>query len=160
MLRTMTSRLALLLLALAALPAAGASAETVVPPAEFLDYARGYTLTFEENGEFAGAESFADDGRVTMETPEGVCYEGLVRSYDDRICFFYGVSDQVHCWHALRDAKGLKVRSLSDGAGQAGQTYRITGRSRRPVSCQGPAMDTGAERGRPLSRPAPRPARW
>ncbi len=147
-------------LALAALHAAGASAETVVPPAEFVEYAQGYTLTFEQDGEFAGAETFAEDGRVTWQTPDGICIDGLMRAYDDRFCFYYGIDDDVQCWHVLRDEKGLKVRRLDSGPGEPSLTYRITGRDRRPLSCTGPGRDTRLEPDGPLSLPAPRPARW
>ena len=155
----MNTRLALLL-ALAALPAAGAAAETVVPPAEFAEYAEGYRLTFEADGAFAGAETFGPDGRVTWQTPEGVCLDGLMRAYDDRLCFYYGIRADIQCWHVLRDEQGLKVRSLDGGPSPAGLTYRITERDRQPLSCHGPGRATGHQPDRPLSRPAPRPARW
>ncbi|HUF56230.1 MAG TPA: hypothetical protein VMM55_06675 [Thermohalobaculum sp.] len=155
----MKTRLALLLAL--ALPAAGAvGADTIVPPDEFLAYAEGYTLTFEQDGEFAGAERFGPDGAVTWQTPEGVCLDGLMRAYDERLCFYYGVSDVVQCWHVLRDEQGLKVQSLGDGPGEPGLTYRITGRSRQPLSCGGPERETRVGPDEPLSPPVPRPARW
>ena len=147
--------------AVAAVLSGTAQAETVVPPAEFREYAEGYTLYFEQDGEFAGAEIFAPDGRVTWQSPEGACLDGLWRSYDDRLCFYYGIGDQVECWNVLSDEDGLKVRSLGSGAAPAGLTYRITGRDRQPLSCSGPGEETRLGPGqRPISRPAPRQARW
>lgn len=158
MLRAMKTRLAFLLAL--ALPAVGhPRAETIVPPDEFLAYAEGYTLTFEQDGEFAGAESFGPDGAVTWQTPDGICLDGLMRAYDERFCFYYGDGDVVQCWHVLRDAQGLKVRSLDDGPDEPGLTYRITGRSRQPLSCSGPDRETRLGPDGPLSPPVPRQAR-
>ena len=144
--------------ALAAVMAGGARAETIVPPAEFKDYAEGYTLYFEQDGEFAGAETFGPQGRVTWQTPQGGCIDGLWRSYDDELCFYYGVGDAVECWNVLRDEEGLKVRSLGRGQAEPGLTYRITHRDRQPLLCGGPGVQTRAP-GAPVSLPGPRPAR-
>ena len=158
----MKQRLAFIaaLAALAAVLCGAARAETIVPPAEFRDYAEGYTLYFERDGEFAGAEFFAPDGRVTWQSPEGICLDGLWRAYDDRLCFYYGVGDQVECWNVLSDDEGYKVRSLGSGEAPPGLTYRITGRDRQPLACGGPGEETRLRPERPISRPAPRPARW
>lgn len=159
MLHSMKTRLAFVL-AFALSAAEPTRADTIVPPDEFLAYAEGYTLTFEQDGEFAGAESFGPDGAVTWQTPDGVCLDGLMRAYDERSCFYYGDSDVVQCWHVLRDEQGLKVRRLDDGPGEPGLTYRITGRNRQPLSCGGPERETRLGPDGPLSPPAPRPARW
>lgn len=148
--------------------ATGVPADTPVSPAEFREYAEGYTLYFERDGKPAGAETFRPGGEVTWRTPEGVCLEGLWRAYDDELCFYYGINDIVECWQVLRDSQGLKVRHAgggeSDGRGgeengeaEEDATYRITGRDRRPLMCSGgPALPTRARPGPPVSLPAPR----
>ena len=157
MLGGMKTRLALLVL-LAAAPAS--AAETLVPPDEFLAYAEGYTLTFEQDGAFAGAESFGPDGAVTWQTPDGLCLDGLMRAYAERLCFYYGIGDTVQCWHVLRDDQGLKVRSVDPEPGEGPLTYRITERNRQPLDCGGPERETRRGRDGLLSVPVPRPARW
>jgi hypothetical protein len=159
MLRTMKTRLALALV-FATAPVFAARAETIVPPDEFISYAEGHTLSFEQDGEFAGAESFGPDGAVTWQTPDGVCLDGLMRAYAERLCFYYGIEDVVQCWHVLRDEEGMKVRSLDQPPGEEPLTYRITGRSRQPLTCGGPERETRGGPDGPLSPRAPRPARW
>lgn len=152
--------LAALLATVLALPAA-AQTGTVVPPSAFRDYAEGYTLYFERAGEPAGAETFSPDGRVTWQTPQGQCLDGLWRAYDDELCFYYGFGTTVQCWRVLEDEKGLKVESTDDGEAPAGLTYRIIRRDRRPLLCGGPGVRTRARPDTPrLSPRGPRPARW
>ena len=157
MLRAMRPGLALFI-ALVPVLATGVRADTPVSPSEFRDYAEGYTLYFEQDGEPAGAEAFGPEGRVTWRTPEGICIEGLWRAYEEDLCFYYGIDDIVECWQVLRDSRGLKVRRTGDEAGEAGDTtYRITGRDRRPLHCTGqPGLPTSMQPGGVMSPAPPR----
>lgn len=130
---------ALALAALVVLPA-NAQIEEPVAPAEFGEYAEGYTLYFEQDGKPAGSESFRADGEVTWRTPAGECFEGLWREYEGQMCFFYAGETDATCWQVLRDTEGFLVRR--DGEDLPDLTYRVTGRDRRPLLCGAPGVRT------------------
>ncbi len=119
-----------LCLVLAALPAL---AEEPVSPSEFRDYAEGWTLHFEMDGESFGTEMFEPGGHTLWRFRDGTCAPGVWRPYGAQVCFFYGDESEVLCWRVLRDEKGLMVRLLGDGP-DAGMELRITGRDNsRPI---------------------------
>ncbi|MEL7348974.1 MAG: hypothetical protein AAFN17_14555 [Pseudomonadota bacterium] len=128
---------ALLLLAAPAL-AATAAAQTAgegapLSPEEFGDYATGYTLYFERNGEPWGSESFAEDGSVVWRYPSGNCLEGVWRAYEDQVCFFYGPGTEVLCWSLTQ--RGEEIHGVLETGDEAGLELMITGRDRRPLLC-------------------------
>lgn len=136
----MKTTLALAALAvLATLPAAAQMAEPV-DPADFHDYAQGFTLYFEEDGEPVGSESFGPDGAVTWRTPEGECFEGLWREHEGLMCFFYSGEADVTCWQVLRDEDGMMVRRESGDPPEV--TFRVVGRDRKPLLCGAPGVKT------------------
>lgn len=124
-----TLRAAFAALALAVAPAA---AEPVTPQA-FRDYAEGWTLYFERDGEPWGAESFEPGGAVTWRFREGGCLAGVWRPYEGDVCFYYGQGEDVLCW-SLRREDGRIVGTLETGA-DAGLELDIVRRDRVPLSC-------------------------
>jgi hypothetical protein len=128
-----------LLLALCLL-AAPALAEEPVSPAEFRDYAEGWTLHFERDGEPFGQEAFEPGGGTLWRSPDGSCMEGVWRPHGAQLCFYYGEGLEVLCWRALRDERGLYVRLLGDSP-DAGMELRITGRDRHRPLCGEPGKD-------------------
>ena len=125
------------LLACLMLAAAPALAEEPVSPAEFRDYAEGWTLAFEHEGEPFGQEHFDEDGATVWRYPDGSCMDGVWRAHGAQLCFYYGLGDEVLCWRALRDEAGLFVRLLGDGP-DAGMELRVSGRSRDRPLCGEP----------------------
>ena len=137
--------LILLLALLVAAPLAQAADATPVSPSEFRDYAEGYTLYFERDGEFFGSERFEPGGKSRWRYTDGSCVRGVWRGQQDQICFLYeteiGDSDgDVLCWRMFRDADGLLARLLSGE--NAGLELRITGRDKRPLLCGEPGTST------------------
>jgi hypothetical protein len=131
---------ALLAACLAAAPAQ-AAAPGPVSPEEFRDYAEGYTLYFERDGEPWGAESFAPGGEVRWRYPSGRCVDGVWRAYGERVCFYYGPGSEVLCWRMAREDDGTLTGTLEDGP-DAGMTLTITGRDERPLICGGEGLDS------------------
>ncbi|MEM6421100.1 MAG: hypothetical protein AAF698_00820 [Pseudomonadota bacterium] len=114
--------------------AAGATgASEPMTPEEFGEYATGYTLYFERDGEPWGSEHFDPDGSVTWRFPSGTCVEGVWRPYEDQVCFYYGQDDEVLCWSMSREGDGLV--GVLDSGEEAGLRLEITGRDRRPLIC-------------------------
>ncbi|MEL6479274.1 MAG: hypothetical protein AAFR17_18245, partial [Pseudomonadota bacterium] len=111
-----------------------------ITPREFQDYAEGYTLYFEHDGEPFGSESFDEGGAVTWRYRDGVCVDGVWRAHGAQICFYYGDPQGVLCWRMLRDGDQLLARLLGD-AENAGMELQITRRDREPLICGGPGTD-------------------
>jgi hypothetical protein len=129
-------KLALAFLLAVAVPAF-AVAEEPVSPSEFRDFAEGYTLYFEQDGEPFGAEAFEPGGETLWRDVNGNCLHGVWKAHGAQLCFYYGVEDEVLCWRVLRDEGGLLVRLLGDGP-DAGLELRITGRDKRAPVCGEP----------------------
>jgi hypothetical protein len=133
-------RTLLALILLAAMPAA--AEEKVVSPSEFREYAEGWTLYFERDGEPFGSESFGPDGDTTWRYRDGTCADGAWRPHGAQICFLYDQNDNndVLCWRVLRDKEGLLARLLN-GESQ-GLELRVTGRDNKPLLCGDPGKST------------------
>lgn len=127
----------LLALCLTALPLVAAPADEPVSPSQFRDYAQGWTLHFSRHGEPFGQETFKPGRHTVWRNPDGSCMNGVWRPYGARLCFYYGEGDQVSCWRALRDDKGLYVKLLGDGP-DAGLELRVTGRDKARPLCGAP----------------------
>lgn len=130
-------RILLALLLIAAPALAQGPGEEPVSPAEFREFAEGWTLYFERDGAPFGQEAFEPGGETLWRYPDGSCMEGVWAPHGGQLCFYYGEGEEVLCWRALRDADGLKVRLLGDGP-EAGMELRITGRDREPPLCGAP----------------------
>jgi len=128
-----------LLLAFLLIASAPALAQEPVSPSEFRDYAEGYTLYFEQEGEPFGSEAFEPGGKTLWRYEDGSCLEGVWRPHGAQLCFFYG--DDVLCWRLLRDEQGLVVRLLGDGP-DAGMELRVVGRDQRSPICGEPGRAT------------------
>lgn len=131
-------RAALLLAALALLPFPAVAAERV-SPSEFEEYAEGWTLYFERDGERWGEEQFSEGGGTLWRYKDGTCSEGAWRPYEGDICFYYfGMEDSILCWQVMRDEEGMFARLETP---EEEIELRITGRDRRQLICGEPAVD-------------------
>ncbi|MEM1275339.1 MAG: hypothetical protein AAGH74_02355 [Pseudomonadota bacterium] len=124
-------------LLIAALITTSASAQEVMSPEAFREYAEGYTLYFEEGGEPFGTESFAADGSTKWRYRDGSCVDGAWRPHGGQVCFYYGDGQGVLCWRMLRDGDDIIARLLGD-AENAGMELRITRRDKKPLLCGDP----------------------
>ena len=133
-------RTLLALILLAAMPAA--AEEKVVSPSEFREYAEGWTLYFERDGEPFGSESFGPDGDTTWRYRDGTCADGAWRPHGAQICFLYDQNNNndVLCWRVLRDKDGLLARLLNGE--RQGLELRVTGRDNKPLLCGDPGKST------------------
>ncbi|MEM8596858.1 MAG: hypothetical protein AAGF76_10355 [Pseudomonadota bacterium] len=117
------------------------AASEPVSPEEFRDYAEGYTLYFERDGEPWGSESFEPDGSVTWRFPIGTCIQGVWSGHQGRVCFYYGEGDEVMCWAMRREEGVLRGRldeTLPSGElveDADGMELTITHRDRAPLLC-------------------------
>lgn len=109
-------------------------------PESFRDYAEGYTLYFEREGQPWGAERFEGDGRVTWRYPSGECISGVWKAHEGRACFYYGPGSDVFCWGMRRRGDGLTGRLESD-VEEHGMEIDIVRRDRLPLSCGAPGAD-------------------
>lgn len=112
---------------------APAAPDGPVSPDAFRDYAEGYTLYFERDGEPWGAESFEPGGAVRWRYPSGQCVDGVWRAYGENVCFYYGPGSEVLCWSMARRG-GQLIGTLQDGE-EAGLELIITDRDERPLVC-------------------------
>lgn len=124
---------------------AGVRAETVVSPAEFREYAEGYTLYFERDGQRFGSEAFEEGGKARWRYPDGSCVRGAWRPNGAQLCFLYETPvgtprADVLCWRLLRDEDGMFARLLNGD--EPGLELRVTGRDRRPLLCGEPGQST------------------
>lgn len=123
--------------------AAPALAQEPVSPAEFRDFAEGWTLHFERNGRPFGSEAFEGGGKVRWRYSDGSCVRGVWRADDGQLCFLYDSDEEgrtINCWKMLRDDDGLFARLL-DGK-NAGLELRVTRRDRTPLLCGEPGVGT------------------
>ena len=127
----------------ALLIAAPALAEEPVSPDEFRDFAEGWTLYFERDGEPFGSEAFERDGKVRWRYGDGSCVRGAWRAHDGQLCFLYDSEDEaagINCWKMMRDDQGIFARLL-DGE-NAGLELRVARRDRTPLLCGAPGVNT------------------
>jgi hypothetical protein len=135
-------RFLLALLLLFALPAS--AEEQIVSPSEFREYAEGWTLYFDRDGQPFGSEEFYDEGRVKWRYRDGSCIDGVWRTHGAQLCFLFDTSNsdgQVQCWRVLRKDEDLYVRLLNDTPDVF--ELRVSGRDKRPLLCGAPATNTG-----------------
>ncbi|MEM6622137.1 MAG: hypothetical protein AAF674_07910 [Pseudomonadota bacterium] len=131
-----------LLALILSVPAAAADDAVPIGPGEFREYAEGYTLYFERDGEYFGSESFEAGGEVRWRYRDGSCVSGNWRAHGAQICFLYEseAQDDVLCWRMLRDEEGLLARLLNGD--NPGLELRIVGRDREPLLCGDPGTQT------------------
>lgn len=128
-------------LALIAAPALAQDTELeIMGPEAFRDYAEGYTLYFEQDGEPFGTESFEEGGATRWRYGDGSCIDGSWRPHGGQVCFYYGDTQGVLCWRMFRDGDDLLARLLGDGE-NAGMELRITKRDREPLLCGAPGPE-------------------
>lgn len=127
--------------ALAQAPAPDPDQE-IVSPEEFRQYAEGYTLYFERDGQPFGAEAFEPGGKTRWRFTDGSCARGVWRPHGAQICFLYEMDAAPGplCWRMLRDGEALIARRL-DGE-DAGMEITVTRRDRVPLLCGDPGRST------------------
>ncbi len=106
----------------------------IVSASEFREYAEGYTLYFEFEGQRFGEEEFYEGGSTRWRYEDYTCADGAWRAHGDDICFYYNLPAEVLCWRVLRDEEGLYAELL-DSAEGGEMTLRIVGRDTRPLLC-------------------------
>ena len=127
----------------ALLIAAPALAEEPISPEEFRDFAEGWTLHFERDGEPFGSETFEQGGKVRWRYNDGSCVRGAWRPRDGELCFLYDSENEgpaFNCWEMVRDDRGMFARLL-DGE-NAGMELRVARRDRMPLLCGAPGVRT------------------
>ncbi len=144
--QTWTMRTVIAVLAFVAASLAPASDEKVVGPTEFRDYAEGWTLYFERDGEHFGSEEFREDGRTTWRYRDGTCVEGAWRSHGAQLCFLYDSANSdgtVQCWRVVRQGEDILVRLLGgENVENPGLELRVSGRDKKPLLCGAPGTNT------------------
>lgn len=134
----------LLISVLTAVPLAEAPAEEAVSPSEFQQYAEGWTLYFERDGQDYGSETFEPEGKVRWRYKDGSCVDGTWRPHGAQLCFLYdsqGPDGEILCWRVLRmDDGGLIARLLNRAEDEL--ELRITKRDKKPLLCGTPGTET------------------
>ncbi|PRY94930.1 hypothetical protein BCF33_0533 [Hasllibacter halocynthiae] len=130
----MTRAPALLLVLLAALPAA---AQQSLTPDEFLDrLAPGSAIfAYPGDGDFIGAEEFLSRERSIYAHHDGTCAVGFLSVEGPQLCFDYpdlAPGQTRHCWWPFEDGGALFVRSVDDPS----HVQEVTP-SDVPVACEG-----------------------
>ncbi|MBY8974729.1 hypothetical protein KHP62_02850 [Rhodobacteraceae bacterium NNCM2] len=117
--------------------------QQIVSPDAFREYAEGYTLYFEQDGEPFGTESFEEGGATKWRYDDGSCVAGAWRPHGGQICFFYGDNQGVLCWRMTRreGVDGMIAKLLSDGENK-GMELHITRRDKVPLLCGEPGTES------------------
>jgi hypothetical protein len=131
----------LLAAALVLLLAAPVRAEPVgaepVSGAEFRAFAEGWTLWFERDGRFFGAEQYLAGDRARWRFGTGGCEDGWWIEREGAICFAYETNPNLQCWMVTRRDGTLFARSVDDPEGA--DELRVFRRDRAPLDCPGPS---------------------
>ena len=101
-------------IALLALLATPALAETPLTGAEFEAYVSGKTLTFGTVGAPYGMEAYHSGRRVTWAFIGDECQSGKWYEQGSNICFTYDFDPTPQCWQFFDDAGGLRAVFVTD----------------------------------------------
>ncbi|KCV83261.1 hypothetical protein ATO10_00830 [Actibacterium atlanticum] len=127
-------------LAIVALLASPALAQTPMTGAEFESYTAGKTLYFGQSGAPYGAEQYLPNRRVIWTFLDGRCEYGTWHSQGTQICFDYeNRPGQTQCWTFFSDGDSLSARFEND---PALQPLIEVEKTQAPLYCPGP--DVGA----------------
>ncbi|WP_157981995.1 hypothetical protein [Oceanicella sp. SM1341] len=116
--------------------AAPALADDPMSAEEFRQLSEGYTLTFERDGEFYGAEQYMPGNHSRWQDGSGECQEGRWFELNGALCFTYEGNPMPQCWHVYRRDGEVVVRSERDPDGLA--ELQMSGRDTKPLNCPGP----------------------
>ena len=120
----------------AAVIASGAAAQEMLTPDEFLDRARGHTLTFVDapSGVLIGVEQFLSRTRSVYARADGTCAYGTVTVEGPELCFRYDDDPaRLHCWWPFQADGHMHVRLAQP---DTGEVQRVDGMSDNPVMCR------------------------
>jgi hypothetical protein len=129
------TRLAVVLLALAALPAR--AADPPLSGAAFEAYASGKTLSFAVDGQIYGSEQYLPGRRVIWAFAGEECRRGIWYEADGQICFVYDDDPAPQCWLFFRGTDGLSAQFMGD---PDGSPLKEVAQSPEPLSCPGPEV--------------------
>lgn len=115
-----------------------ARADEPMGPAEFRDYAEGWTLHFELDGRVYGAEQYLPGQRSLWRFGEEGCERGVWFGEGEAICFSYETNPGPLCWLVYRRGGDIFAR-LRD-VGPEGGELRVSRRDRAPLHCPGPSV--------------------
>ena len=110
--------------------AAPVSAETALSPQDFRAHTEGWTLYYEKDGVYFGAERLERDQSSTWMDAEGNCLRGAWREYGDAACFVY--EQQMSCWTFSLDGEDLIARLIE---GEETLVLRSRRRDHKPLLC-------------------------
>ena len=130
------SRLAFAALLAGGLAALGAAAQEMLTPDQFLDRAKGHTLTFVDapSGVLIGTEQFISRSRSVYARADGTCAFGTVTVEGPELCFRYDDDPgRAHCWWPFEMSGRLHVRLAEP---DTGEVQRVDGLSDAPVICR------------------------
>lgn len=120
-----------------------ARAEEMLTPEEFAEFALGWTLYFERDGEPWGAEEFRGDGSVRWQFQSGDCTEGIWRPYQGAICFTYEDAHEILCWQMSRSETDDRLIAKLVGQGEGDVLeLEIVRKDKRPLICSPEGTDT------------------
>ncbi|MBC6442669.1 MAG: HAMP domain-containing protein [Rhodobacteraceae bacterium] len=117
-------------------PVPGATAETIVPPAEFQHLSEGRTFHFSYNGHPYGAEQYFTRRESLWQFANGDCEHGRWFPHGALICFVYETDRNPLCWTFLKRDDGAFV-ARPDGA-TADSDLLLERTDTVPLACPGP----------------------
>lgn len=126
-------------LAVAALTALPALAETPMTAEEFDAYSRGKTFYYGSMGQAYGVEQYFDNRRVRWSFLDGQCADGFWYEQNGMICFEYesSIDPGPQCWTFFDSPGGL----VAQFQGDPDQTtlYEVD-QADEPMTCLGPEV--------------------
>ncbi len=114
------------------------SAQTLITPDEFLDFAAGKTFKYHyaESGELAGIGYYDGRQRSVYRPQGGECLYGKIVKYEEKLCYIYEgfpvTQGQNNCWFASKFDDLVVMASASRSDDRPIYLGEI---QRRPPSC-------------------------
>jgi hypothetical protein len=113
------------------------SAQEIVSPEKFKNYATGKTLYFAQKGTPFGVEQYLPGQNSIWQYSDGTCARGIWYARKEMICFLYEGDSREQCWRFLQD--GEKYVARADGNEPADDLV-VTGRDERDIQCKAPDL--------------------
>ncbi|MEP5758303.1 MAG: hypothetical protein ABJ327_03125 [Litoreibacter sp.] len=120
------------LIAVLALPA---SAETILSPQEFEAFVQNSTVYFDRYGTPYGSEQYLRNRKVIWSFANGECEFGEWFPREDQICFQYENQNTPLCWHFVEQDGIKRARVVGD---DPVADLHIVAQDKQPVNCEAP----------------------